>query len=431
MIRQGALCVMALGLVLVPARARAQTDPQPMAAMPGMDHSAMPGMGHAAMPAMTMNSPEVGMAGISGARGFYPYERDASGTAWQPDASPRQGLRLPRGPWLVTLSTFMQAGYARLDGFQTTQQGFTSGVITAAARRDLENMDVIQLRARIRPNTAVASTFANPRDRQVPSAVASELSGSYSHRLNITDTVFAYAAVVGQPALGPPVFFDRLSSGDSPLAPIYVQRPEAAEAAAGVVTGGWAHGDWKVEGSGFTGRAPLPNRLMTPGVDSWSVRLSLNPTARLSLQTSFAVLHSPNSQLPAINPNIWSTSAIYTRPMGAIGWWSTTVSFARSAARQLPAPLDAWLLESAVSNGPWTGFARAEQGDLRGLASPRIPIQTVRKTSFGAVRDWRLREHLRLGLGGLYALGRPSPATKSAYGSGPSGAMVFLRLRLG
>jgi hypothetical protein len=431
----GALALMLIG----GAGARAQDAPAApaanamagmpgMANMPGMDHGAMPAMG----PGMVMNPPQVGMAGISGARGFYPFERDSSGSSWQPDASPRVGLRAPYGAWLLSFSSVLEAGYARLKGFQTTDQGFTSGIITAAARLDLGNMDVVQLRARIRPNTAAASTFAGPRDRQVPSAVASELSASLSHRINFTDTVFAYAAMVGQPAYGPPVYFDRQSSGDNPLAPIFAPRPEPAEAAAGVVTGGWVHGDWKLEGSGFKGRAPTPNRLMTPDLDSWSVRLSLNPSKNWALQTSWAELTSPNPLLPAINPTTWSASAIYTLPVGAAGWWSSTAAFNRISGRLIPSPMDGWFLESAIANGgAWTGFARAEQGDLRALTSPRVPVQTVRKLTLGAIHDWSVREHVKLGLGALYALGGPPPALRSAYGASPGGAMVFLRLKIG
>jgi hypothetical protein len=393
-----------------------------------MDRAAMASM---TMPAMTMNPPEIGMAGISGARGFYPFERDSSGTSWQPDASTRSGVRRAKGAWLLSFSSVLEAGYARLSGFQTTSQGFTAGLLTAAARRDLGNMDVIQLRLRLRPNTPVASTFANPRDRQPPSAIASEISASYSHRLNFTDTVFMYGAVVGQPALGPPVYFDRQSAGDSPLAPIELQRPEPAEAAAGVLTGGWTHGDWKLEGSGFKGRAPRPDQLATPNLDSWSVRLSVNPTKSLALQTSWAVLTSPSSLSPTINPSIWSTSAIYTRSLGASGWWSTTAAVTRISAKQLPKPMNDWLLESAVSGGAWTVFGRAEQGELRALTSPRVPVQTVRKLTLGAVHDWTFREHVRFGLGGLYALGGPPLALKAAYGASPNGAMVFLRLKLG
>ena len=434
---------MIVGAVFAAGAAFAQDippQPDPMASMhgmdhdsmPGMDHSSMPGMDHGAMGGMVMNSPEVGMAGVSGARGFYPYERDASGSSWQPDASPRTGLRLPRGAWLLTFSSTLEAGYARVAGFQTTQQGFTSGLITAAARRDFANMDVLQFRLRLRPNTPVASTFANPRDRQTPSAIASELSASYSHRLNFTDTVFAYAAVVGQPAYGPPVYFDRLSAGDSPLAPIFVQRPEVAEAAAGVLTGGWVHGDWKLEGSGFKGRFPEPNRLATPDINSWSVRVSVNPTKTLALQTSWATLFSPNPLLPTINPSTWSASAIYTRPLGTVGWWSSTAAFNRITARQLASAMNGWLVESAVSDGgAWTGFVRAEEGDVRALTSPRVPVQTVRKLSFGAIHDWNVRQHAKLGLGALYALGGPPPAVRSAYGPSPGGAMVFLRLKLG
>ena len=395
-----------------------------MAAMPGMDHGAMAGM--------AMNPPQVGMAGISGARGFYPSERDASGTSWEPDASPRTGLRESYGTWLVTFGSLMQAGYATLHGFQTTSQGFASGVLSASARTDLDNMDVFQLRARVRPNNGVASTFASARDKQPPSAIASELSASYSHRVTITDTVFAYVAGVGQPALGPPVFFDRLSSGESPLAPIDLQRPEPAESAVGVMTGGWTHGDWRLEGSGFRGRAPKPDQLAAPRLDSWSVRLSVNPTKTLALQTSFAALSSPNLLLPALNPSIWSISAIYTQPLGGAAWWSTTAAATRISAKLLPGAMNQLLLESAISDGrAWTGFARIEQGDLRGLVSPRIPVQTVRKLSFGATHDWSVREHTKLGVGALYALGGPTPVLKAGYGSSPNGAMIYLRLKVG
>jgi hypothetical protein len=418
-----------LALILIGGAARAQDAPS--AAAPDAMAN-MPGMAHGGMPGMVMNPPDVGMAGISGARGFYPFERDSSGSSWQPDASPRVGVRASNGPWLFSFSSTLEAGYVRLNGFQNTDQGFTSGIIAGAARYDFGNMDVLQLRARIRPNTPLASTFAaGGRDRQAPSAVASELSASFSHRVNFTDTVFAYAAAVGQPAYGPPVYFDRQSASDNPLAPIFVPRPEPAEAAAGVLTGGWVHGDWKLEGSGFKGRAPTPNRLMTPDLDSWSVRLSVNPTKNWALQTSWAALTAPNPLLPTVNPDTFSVSAIYTLPLGEAGWWSTTAAFNRVSGKLVSSPMNGWLLESAISNGAWTGFARAEQGDLRALTSPRVPVQTVRKLTLGGIHDWSVREHMKLGLGTLYALGGPSKALEAAYGSSPGGAMVFLRLKVG
>jgi hypothetical protein len=411
-----------------PGPARAQTGPgsDPMAGMSGMDHGAMAGM--------VMNSPQVGMAGVSGARGFYPFQRDSSGTGWQPDATPRQGLRLPAGAWLFVVGGDLLAGYAQQDGPHAAAEGFAAGVLSAAARRDLDNMDVFQLRARISPDTAAALIFAGPRERQPAVAVAQELSASYSHRLDITDTVFAYAGAVGQPAFGPPLYVDRQSAGGSPLAPILVRRPDAMEAAAGVVTGGWAHGGWKLEGSSFNGRAPAPGRLaaLALALDSWAVRLSLNPAQSWALQASWAALKSPLAIPPEDNPTRWSASALYTRPWGARGWWSTTAVIDRTLAGGPAKALDAWLLESAVSDGsPWTAFARAEQADLRDLALLSGPAQAVRKLSLGALHDWRAGEHVRLGLGALYALGQPSPALRAAYGDSPDGAMVFLRLKLG
>ena len=148
---------MALGLTLLAAPALAQDAAPPMALMPGMDHSAMPGMDHSNMPGMdhgtmrgmTMNSPEVGMAGISGARGFYPFERDTSGTAWQPDASPRIGVRLPRGQWLFMVSTLMQAGYARVDGFQKLPHRISKAPLLLGASVGVERHTLHHLVLRI------------------------------------------------------------------------------------------------------------------------------------------------------------------------------------------------------------------------------------------------------------------------------------------
>jgi hypothetical protein len=192
-------------------------DADPLAGMAGMHHD-MPGMDHGSMAdqsmaGMTMNPPEVGMAGVSGSLGFYPFQREASGTAWQPDASARAGLRDHAGAWLLLLRGDIAAGYSQAGGGRGGEGGFGSGVLSVTARRDFETMDVVQLRARVSPDTALNAAFADGQGRQAPRAALEELSAVFSHRIAITDTVFAYAAPVGQPAFGAPLWFDRLSSG--------------------------------------------------------------------------------------------------------------------------------------------------------------------------------------------------------------------------
>ena len=50
------------------------------------------------------------------------------------------------------------------------------------------------------------------------------------------------------------------------------------------------------------------------------------------------------------------------------------------------------------------------------------------KVSFGAIHDWRLAEHAKFGIGGLYAFDFVPSAPSPSYGSDPHGAMAFVRL---
>jgi hypothetical protein len=55
---------------------------------------------------------------------------------------------------------------------------------------------------------------------------------------------------------------------------------------------------------------------------------------------------------------------------------------------------------------------------------------TVGKISLGTVYDVPLSEHLKLGLGGLYAVNFVPDALEPLYGGDEDGAMAFLRLKI-
>jgi hypothetical protein len=48
----------------------------------------------------------------------------------------------------------------------------------------------------------------------------------------------------------------------------------------------------------------------------------------------------------------------------------------------------------------------------------------------GVVRDWQVSEHVKLGLGALYARNSIPAALEASYGGDPSGAMGFVRLKV-
>jgi hypothetical protein len=217
---------------------------------------------------------------------------------------------------------------------------------------------------------------------------------------------------------------------DSPEAPISHHWLDSTHITFGVVTAGLVLDRFKVEASRFNGREPDEHRfdIETGKLDSTSLRLSWNPTDRLSLQGSWAHLEDPEQLEPGIDQKRWSASAIYTVPM-ANGWWSTTLAWGRKSIHGHDQ--DAFALESAVRRGGWTLFGRAERTENNELtAVDHGPAYPVGKASLGLVRDVAVAKHLTVGLGGLYALNFVPDALEDAYGGDPGGAMLFARLRL-
>jgi hypothetical protein len=96
--------------------------------------------------------------------------------------------------------------------------------------------------------------------------------------------------------------------------------------------------------------------------------------------------------------------------------------------------LDGFLLESAVVlHDTNTFFGRVERVDEDELfeEGPLLGrVFTANKISLGYIRDIRLDEHAKLGIGGLVSRYVFPAALESAYGD-PTSFMVFLRLKLG
>ncbi|MBS0359850.1 MAG: hypothetical protein JSR98_00610 [Proteobacteria bacterium] len=411
------------------------------AAMPGMD------MGQPAAASPTA-AKGMGMDQMEGALGPYFMTREASGTSWQPDASPHEAIHVREGDWLVMFHGVLNGVWDSQSGPRGDEKGFASGMLMAMAQRPLGDGE-LQLRAMLSPDPLMGPSgyplllatgeTANGRtplvDRQHPHDFFMELSASYAWKLSNRASVFVYAGLPGEPAFGPPAFMHRLSVMDSPEAPISHHWLDSTHISFGVVTGGMVAGDWKLEASAYNGREPDQHRwdIETGALDSTAVRLSWNPTRNWALQASWADEISPEQLEPGVDQHKVSASAIYTTDFGDHGWWSTTAAWGRRSSEGVD--LDAWVLESAVKpNRAWTIFGRAERVEndelIPGLTGPG-PAFTVGKVSLGAVRDWPVGEHLTFGLGGLYALDFVPGALKAAYGStDPHGAMAFVRLKL-
>ncbi len=193
------------------------------------------------------------------------------------------------------------------------------------------------------------------------------------------------------------------------------------------MTGGLVYGDVKVEASGFRGREPDQHRydIEAPKLDSLAIRASYNPTRRLALQVSWARQVSPEQLNPAIDERRWSASGIYTVPIGAEGFWSTTAIWAQRRAfggvQQHGPALDTWMLESAVHPDPrWTVFGRFERIDNDELmtvtAGMPAPALTVSKAELGVIREFQLVRHLKFGVGAQAARNFVGRDLAAAYG---------------
>ncbi len=200
-------------------------------------------------------------------------------------------------------------------------------------------------------------------DRQHPHDLFMELAATYSRNITANSSVFVYAGLPGEPALGPPAFMHRTSGMDNPEAPISHHWLDSTHITFGVVTAGIVLDNWKFEASTFRGREPDQYRydIEQPALDSFAGRVSWNPVRELSLQVSYGHLNSPEQLEPAVNENRLTASAIYTTPFGDGHLWSTTAAW----GRKMLSPgnsLDAYLLESsAILKNNWTLFMRAER----------------------------------------------------------------------
>lgn len=382
----------------------------------------------------------------AGALGPYPLAREASGTAWQPDASPHGGLHVQSGAWTLMGHAALHSVYDRQGGPRGGEKAFVSGMVMGMARRPLGS-GTLQLRASLSPDPLMgrrgyplllaAGETANGIDtlvdRQHPHDLFMELSASYGLRLADRASLFVYGGLPGEPAFGPPTFMHRIAAMDSPQAPISHHWLDSTHIVFGVVTAGLVVGDVKVDGSRFNGREPNQRRfdIETGPLDSTAARISWNPARSLSLQASWARLIGPEQLEPDENETRWSASALHTRRLGGSRWWSTTLAWGRR--KKAHDALDAFVLESAVALGRWTVFGRAERietDELSAAGGHHGPVYGVGKASIGAIRDFPVARHVKLGLGTLFAFSFVPGALEPSYSGDPKGGMLFLRLRV-
>jgi len=278
-------------------------------------------------------------------------------------------------------------------------------------------------------------------DHQHPHDMLMELAATYSVPVGTAgDSAFLYVGWPGEPALGPPTFMHRFSGMENPEAPLGHHWLDSTHVTFGVATLGYIRGNWKLEGSVFTGREPDQHRtdLEDPKMDSWSLRASWQPTPDWSLQVSHGYLHSPEQLEPEIDARRTTASAIYNRPLPD-GDWQTTFAWGHKD-RDPGGSTNSFLLESAATCRRHTLFGRFERQENDELEGHHIEENPepflVGKLSLGYIYDFVQVESRRAGLGILgsvaqvpesLAHGEPG---ELGYGEHPVSWMAFLRVRM-
>src|SRR2546423_12498503 len=428
--------------------------------MPGMDMKPKPADSmRMAMPGMSFHTADdmmIGPVGIS-------MERMGSGTAWIPDAAPLPSRRRMFGNWMVMAHGFVFAQYDKQSGERGDDQFGSLNWGMLMATRDLAggrfqartmlSLDPLTVTNRGYPlllQTGESYQGQPLHDRQHPHDFWMELGTLYQREINKGLAWSVYAAPSGEPALGPVAFMHRPSAMDNPAAPLTHHWQDATHVSFGVLTGGIYYRRLQLEGSVFNGREPDENRWDFDSIklDSYSGRLTVNPTAHWSLAGGYAYLKSPEALNPVESMHRVTASVLHGARIGADGQWATTFIWGANKHSAQPDWSNGFLAESeAILDKRNTLFGRTEvvqksAGDLvvdnpvvlkSGVVLPGLPTNqsfNVGAVQLGYIRDLARTRWATIGLGAAGTLNFVPGPLEPYYGSrNPTGVFVFLRLR--
>jgi len=382
---------------------------------------------------------------MMGLYGPYAMSREASGTAWQPEAARHDGVHVMCGAWMAMLHGSADLVYDTQGGDRGDEKVFIDNMGMGMAQRSL-GPGTLGLRAMLSLEPATIGKEGYPLllqtgetangqtpliDRQHPHDLFMELAGSYSIASG-NRSVFVYGGLPGEPALGPPAFMHRFSGASIPVAPITHHWLDSSHITFGVVTAGAVVDRVKVEASAFRGREPDQDRwnIESPKLDSHSFRLSVNPTDRWALQVSYGRIHSPEQLEPDVNQDRTTASAIYDGTFGDTGRWEGTVAWGHN--RNRPGhDLDAFTAEAAASIGErHTVFVRAERVEKDELFLEPDPLAgqifKVGELTAGYRNDFWHQGHFIAGLGAAGTLSFVPDELHSTYGDMPASLLLFL-----
>ena len=393
------------------------------------------------------------MTMTSGLSLHLPMNRNGSGTSWLPDATPMYGYMAHAGEWMFMFHGDIFVRYNKQD---ITSQGSRGGekwdapdMLMAMAQRKIGKNGLLHFNTMFSTDAIIAGGSGYPLlfqtgeswqgqplvDRQHPHDLFSELSASYAYSFSKKSDLSIYVGYPGEPALGPVTFMHRPSGQFMPDAPIGHHWADATHITFGVATLGLRYGKFKLEGSSFTGREPDENRydFDKPLFDSWSGRLSFNPSVNWALQASHGFIKSPEALHATEDINRTTASATCVYPLSVNRYFSATVLWGQNSIKSMDASNSA-LAEATLKLKRLAPYMRyewvqksMEELDLNPLLYRNVlyPVSTL---TVGAGFDLAQISKVTLAVGAQLSFNHTTTSLSNLYGSNPIGGEVYLHI---
>src|SRR3990167_1444965 len=276
---------------------------------------------------------------MHGMYGTYPMGQDATGTSWMPASTQMPGIHRFPDEWVLMVHGFLMAIYDDQGGPRGKDKFFSENMFMFTAQKDFGN-STFALRNMISMEPATIGCDGYPlllqtgetcngitqlTNRQHPHDFLMELAAVYTYRFSKENSLFAYFGYPGEPALGPPAYIHRFSAFFNPEAPITHHWLDSTHIIFGVATIGYVHDWFKVDTSLFNGKEPDQHRwnFDPPRFNSYSLRLSVNPTENIAAQVSYGFLESPETLEPNVNTRRATASMSYNKAWKASNWQIT------------------------------------------------------------------------------------------------------------
>jgi len=383
-----------------------------------------------------------------------PMNRDGSGTSWVPDETPMYAYMIHGKKWMTMIHGSFFLRYNKQDLFNSGSRGRKKfdapNWLMAMTQRQVGKNGLFSVNTMFSFDPFLVGPGGYPLlyqtgesykgkklvDVQHPHDLFAELSVNYTQRIAKDADLSLSFGYPGEPALGPPVFMHRLSAMNNPDAPLSHHYADATHITFGSSTLGFRYKDIKLEGSIFTGREPDEYRYNFDAMrfDSYSLRLSYNPSKEWALQASNGWIHSPESAEPEQNVDRFIASAIYTKMLDDGSFIATTLVYGQNHFSDNHKTLPSVLLESSWQMHKTAVYGRyeyvkkdADELDLTDTY-PLNPNFTINAFTLGVNRVLATVAKTNLTAGIQSTLNVSPSELKTLYGSTPVGFEVYLRI---